>query len=52
MQTIYQTMSDGSAIALHQWLPNKKPKAVIHIVHGMAEHALRYFLYAPYFPHK
>ena len=42
MQTIYQTMSDGSAVAVHQWLPKKKPKAVIHIVHGMAEHALRY----------
>jgi len=42
MQTIYQTMSDGQAVALHQWLPKKKPKAVIHIVHGMAEHALRY----------
>ncbi|UTC67590.1 MULTISPECIES: alpha/beta hydrolase [unclassified Treponema] len=42
MQTIYQTMSDGAAIAVHQWLPKKKPKAVIHIVHGMAEHALRY----------
>ena len=42
MQTIYQTMSDGSAVAVHQWLPKKKPKAIIHIVHGMAEHALRY----------
>lgn len=42
MQTIYQTMTDGVSIALHQWLPKKQPKAVIHIVHGMAEHALRY----------
>ncbi len=42
MQTIYQTMSDGTAVALHQWLPKKTPKAVIHIVHGMAEHSLRY----------
>ncbi len=42
MQTIYQTMTDGVSIALHQWLPKKHPKAVIHIIHGMAEHALRY----------
>ncbi|MEL3911760.1 alpha/beta hydrolase [Treponema pedis] len=42
MQSIYQTMSDGVSIALHQWLPKKTPKAAIHIVHGMAEHSLRY----------
>ena len=42
MQTIYQTMSDGLSVAVHQWSPKQKPKAVLHIVHGMAEHALRY----------
>jgi len=42
MQTMYQTMSDGVPVAVHQWLPQNEPVAVLHIVHGMAEHALRY----------
>jgi hypothetical protein len=42
MQTAYQTMSDGASIAVYKWLPEQRPKAVLHIVHGMAEHALRY----------
>ena len=50
MQTIYRTMSDGISVAVHQWLPDNRslarPKAVLHIVHGMAEHALRYGSFA------
>ncbi len=46
MQTIYQSMSDGAVIAVHQWVPLKKPKKAIIIVHGMAEHALRYDSFA------
>ena len=42
MQTTYQTMSDGASLAVYTWLPEQHPKAVLHIVHGMAEHALRY----------
>ena len=42
METAYQTMSDSASIAVYAWLPEQAPKAVIHIVHGMAEHALRY----------
>jgi len=42
MQTAYQTMSDGASLAVYTWLPEQQPKAVLHIVHGMAEHALRY----------
>lgn len=29
-------------IAAYKWLPEGKPKAVVQIVHGMAEHAVRY----------
>lgn len=42
MQTVYHTMSDGASVAVYTWLPEQTPKAVLHIVHGMAEHALRY----------
>ena len=36
-------------IAAYRWLPEGAPKAVIQIVHGMAEHALRYDNIANYF---
>ena len=42
MQNLYWKMSDGISIAVYTWLPGQAPKAVLHIVHGMAEHALRY----------
>ena len=42
MNTVYQTMSDGAFVAVYTWLPEQAPKAVLHIVHGMAEHACRY----------
>ena len=42
MEITYQTMSDGVSIAVYTWLPKQAPKAVLHIVHGMAEHAPRY----------
>ena len=42
MQTAYQTMSDDASIAVYTWLPEQAPKTVLHIVHGMAEYALRY----------
>ena len=34
--------SDGTKLNLYRWIPKSQPKAVLHIVHGMAEHALRY----------
>lgn len=46
MQTMYQTMSDGMSVAVYKWIPEQEPKAVIHVVHGMAEHALRYSAFA------
>ncbi len=42
METIYQVMSDGISVARYEWLPEGNPKAIILLVHGMAEHALRY----------
>ena len=39
-------MSDGASVAVYIWLPEQAPKAVLHIVHGMAEHALRYDAFA------
>ena len=39
---INNTKADSaSTIHYHQWLP-KKPKAWLHIMHGMAEHSARY----------
>lgn len=34
--------SDGAALATYKWEPTKTPRAVIHIAHGLAEHAGRY----------
>ena len=39
-------MSDGMPVAVYKWTPEQEPKAVIHVVHGMAEHALRYSAFA------
>ena len=33
---------DGAKLFLYRWTAESRPKAVLHIVHGMAEHALRY----------
>lgn len=33
---------DGKQLACYRWLPDGPPRAVIHIAHGMGEHAARY----------
>jgi len=33
---------DGTKLFLYRWTAEQPPKAVLHLVHGMAEHALRY----------
>lgn len=38
----YLTLADGQRHWLYCWQPETTPKAAIHIVHGMAEHAGRY----------
>jgi alpha-beta hydrolase superfamily lysophospholipase len=39
---MYFDSHDGTKLFLYRWIPDGEPKAVLHIVHGMAEHALRY----------
>lgn len=36
------TASDGAALTTYKWEPTTTPRAVIHIAHGLAEHAGRY----------
>ena len=38
----YFESHDGTRLFLYNWIPSSQPKAVLHIIHGMAEHALRY----------
>jgi alpha-beta hydrolase superfamily lysophospholipase len=38
----YFESHDRTKLYLYRWSPEQKPKAVVHIVHGMGEHALRY----------
>jgi alpha-beta hydrolase superfamily lysophospholipase len=38
--------ADGSRLAIYDWLPEIRPKAVVQIVHGLAEHAGRYAAFA------
>lgn len=45
-----QTMDDGLVLHRYEWT-NAKPKAQLLIVHGIAEHALRYEHVAQYFVH-
>jgi acylglycerol lipase len=33
---------DGLSIYWKAWIPDEKPKAVLHLIHGYAEHASRY----------
>ena len=42
---IYQSQT-GSQINLYSLIPNNEVKAIIHISHGMVEHALRYKRFA------
>ena len=34
--------SDDTDVHCYLWAPKTQPKAVIHIAHGMGEHAARY----------
>jgi len=34
--------TDGTAIHVYRWAPSDAARAVMHVVHGMAEHAARY----------
>ncbi|MDD4921287.1 MAG: alpha/beta hydrolase [Bacteroidales bacterium] len=41
-QNRFFTDQEGTSVFLHQWLPDGEPKAILQLVHGMAEHAGRY----------
>ncbi|XOV88479.1 MAG: alpha/beta hydrolase [Pseudomonadota bacterium] len=36
------TASDGHKVFCYRWLPHANPRALVHIAHGMGEHAGRY----------
>jgi alpha-beta hydrolase superfamily lysophospholipase len=40
---------DGAVIFVRRWLPEEAPRAVLQLVHGMAEHSARYAGLAAYF---
>jgi alpha-beta hydrolase superfamily lysophospholipase len=40
--TLTHTVSDGTVLQVHRWLPGGRPRAVVQVVHGMVEHAARY----------
>jgi alpha-beta hydrolase superfamily lysophospholipase len=33
---------DGADLFVRRWIPPEAPRAILHLVHGMAEHSLRY----------
>lgn len=41
-ETIAVTAPDGALLNVERWLPDAPPTAVVHLMHGMAEHAGRY----------
>jgi len=40
--------TDGVEIQVNKWLPEKEPKAVLHLVHGSVEHVERYRRFAEF----
>jgi len=42
MEQYFFTSSDNTKINAYRWKPEGSPKALIHISHGMGEHAARY----------
>ena len=46
MQTEYYVSAGSGRILARKWLPDTQPKAIVQIVHGIAEHTLRYDDYA------
>ncbi|MHA1971678.1 MAG: lysophospholipase [Candidatus Hodarchaeales archaeon] len=36
------TTKDGLSIYYQKWIPNENPKAIVQIIHGLAEHSSRY----------
>jgi alpha-beta hydrolase superfamily lysophospholipase len=38
----YFTSDDGRPLYLYKWAPDGSPRAIVHVVHGLAEHGARY----------
>ena len=47
-QVLFYRSRGGGLICGYRWCPEEKPKAVVQIVHGVAEHAGRYADFAGY----
>jgi len=45
-ETFQFNVSDGTELFCYRWLPDQLPAAVIHVAHGMGEHAERYSPFA------
>lgn len=41
-ETFWLKANDRTGLFVNQWLPAGKPKAIILVAHGMAEHSGRY----------
>lgn len=46
METFIVTGTDGIEVHCYQWRPAGEVQAIVHIAHGMSEHALRYERFA------
>ena len=42
VHTQYEWILDGKKVFAQAWLPDKSPKAVVNLVHGLGEHSGRY----------
>lgn len=42
MEIFYIPSTGGGQLHCRKWLPESKPKAVVQLVHGIAEHIGRY----------
>lgn len=45
-ESTYLTADDGTPLFVRTWLPEGQPRAVVQLVHGMAEHSARYARFA------
>ena len=43
MESSIHVAGDGTQVHRYQWLTESVPKALVHIAHGMGEHAARYY---------
>lgn len=44
--TLAVSAADGTPLHTYRWLPDGRPRAIVQVAHGMAEHAARYERFA------